>query len=233
MLSSAFTAGLVVGWRLQNLVMSPRGLVPKGDGGSGEEGGQSGCCDATRLTACLCLVPAGEERGQSCAHRQGTVPITGWPHPDADPTVLVCTAIRVAQAGLGPERLDEVVSATGSGISERRHPFPLLFGGLSTDVLHSVVLRKSRLRLRAHRIVELIFPFCKLSLLTLGSCGWCEKPVIIHFYYIRWSPPPQPGAESAQRASLPACGPSPGKGLLVQEQVSRRQQSLHHRERSG
>lgn len=130
----------------------------------------------------------------------------------------------------GPERLHKVTRATGSGIPEWQRPFPLLFGGLSADVLHSVVFQKSRLR--AHHIVELIFPFCKLSLLTLGSCGWCEKPVIIHFYYVRWSRPPQPGAESVQRATLPVCRPSPGKGLLVQEQVSRLEQSLHRRERS-
>lgn len=124
-----------------------------------------------------------------------------------------------------------MVSATGLGISKRWHPFPLLFGGLAADVLHSVVLQKSRLS--AHRIVELIFPFCKLSLLTLGSCGWCEKPVIILFYYIRRSPPRQPGVESTQRAALLVCRPSPGKGPLIEEQVSRCEQSLHRQERSG
>lgn len=72
-----------------------------------------------------------------------------------------------------------------------------------------------------HRIVELIFPFCELSLLTLGSCGWYEKPVIIRFYYRRWSRSPQPGAETAQRASPPACGPCPAEGLLLQERVFR------------
>lgn len=99
MFSPAFNAGLVVGWHLQNPAVSPGSLVPKGDGGfGGEEGGQSGCCDAAGLTACLCLVAAEEERGRSCAHRRGTVPITGWPRPDAEPTVPACAAIRTAQA---------------------------------------------------------------------------------------------------------------------------------------
>lgn len=99
---------LLVGWLwdgvCKNLLVSPGGLVPKGDGGFGVEGGQSGCCDAAGLTASPCPVPAGEERGRSCARQWGMDPITGWPHPDAQPAVLVCTAIcwswtRVAAEG--------------------------------------------------------------------------------------------------------------------------------------
>lgn len=45
---ATLTAGPVVAWLLQKLAVSPGGLVPKGDGGFGEEGGQSGSCDGNR-----------------------------------------------------------------------------------------------------------------------------------------------------------------------------------------
>lgn len=76
-------------------VLSPRGMGALGRNRDGRDPVM-----AIGLTACLCLVPVGEERGRSCAHRWGTVPITGWSHPDANPAVLVCTAVCMAQAGL-------------------------------------------------------------------------------------------------------------------------------------
>lgn len=52
----------------------------------------------------------------------------GWPHPDADPTVLSGTG------WAGPERLHKAVSAPDRTSLQ---PFPRLSGGLSTAVLRS------------------------------------------------------------------------------------------------
>lgn len=113
-----------------------------------------------------------------------------------------------------------MASAASSGISERcRRPFPLLVGGPRADVLRPVALQEPRPRARP--IGEFIFPFCELSPINVGIL-WAGGETGNYPLFLQETE--SSPVRGARRASPPACRAGPGKGLLLREQVSGREQ---------